>query len=451
VDSYQNLAKQVGSTTTEIAKLSVYFFRQGLAQKDALAMTEVAATAAKVASIDATESANFLTSAINGFGMASSDAMGVSDKFAALGASSASSYEELAIALSKVAPVAKVAGVDIDQMMGFIAKGVETTREAPENIGTAFKTIFARMTQLTDFGKTLEDGMSVNKVEEALALAGVALRDEQGNFRNMGDVITELGYKFDGLDRNTQSYIATAMAGTRQQSRLLAVLQNFDRTMELVDVSQNSAGATMRQHADYTRSMEAAMNGLTTSFQMLVTRISDSQAIIDLINTLSGAIDIVGGVMGFMVSATDSAILNTGIFISSLMALSAIFLLLKSRIMGFILSANMKNAAMKLSTFLTNKDIAAKKLQILLENIQTTQIKKSTALILLQVSSEKLKLFFKKAVTAETLKNIVASMLSAKSNKILTATNFTVGGSAKFAGVGLKAMAKGFLSAAFGL
>jgi TP901 family phage tail tape measure protein len=402
VDSYQNLAKQVGSTTTEIAKLSVYFFRQGLAQKDALVMTEVAATAAKVASIDATESANFLTSAINGFGMASSDAMAVSDKFAALGASSASSYEELAIALSKVSPVAKVAGVDIDQMMGFIAKGVETTREAPENIGTAFKTIFARMTQLTDFGKTLEDGMSVNKVEEALALAGVALRDEQGTFRAMGDVITELGYKFDSLDRNTQSYIATAMAGTRQQSRLLAVLQNFDRTMELVDVSQNSAGETMLQHAEYAQSMEAAMNGLTTSFQMLVTRISDSQAIIDLINTLSGAIDIVGAVMGFMVNATDSAVLNTGIFISSLMALSAIFLLLKSRIMGFILSANMKNAAMRLSTFLTNKDIAAKKLQILLENIQTTQIKKSTALILLQVSSEKLRLFFKKAVTAET-------------------------------------------------
>ena len=402
MDSYQNLAKQVGSTTTEIAKLSVYFFRQGLAQKDALVMTEVAATAAKVASIDATESANFLTSAINGFGMASSDAMAVSDKFAALGANSASSYEELAIALSKVAPVAKVAGVDIDQMMGFIAKGVETTREAPENIGTAFKTIFARMTQLTDFGKTLEDGMSVNKVEEALALAGVALRDEQGTFRAMGDVITELGYKFDGLDRNTQSYIATAMAGTRQQSRLLAVLQNFDRTMELVDVSQNSAGETMLQHADYAQSMEAAMNGLTTSFQMLVTRISDSQAIIDLINTLSGAIDIVGAVMGFMVNATDSAILNTGIFISSLMALSAIFLLLKSRIMGFILSANMKNAATRLSTFLTNKDIAAKKLQILLENIQTTQIKKSTALILLQVASEKLRLFFKKAVTALT-------------------------------------------------
>ncbi|MFW6311866.1 MAG: phage tail tape measure protein, partial [Nanoarchaeota archaeon] len=175
----------VGSTTEEIAKLSVYFFRQGRSTEEALKLTEAAATAAKVASIDAMESANYLTSAINGFGLATERAMEVSDKFAALGASSASSYEEMAVALSKVAPSANVAGVGIDFMLGMLAKGVETTREAPENIGTAFKTIFARMTQIKDFGATIEEGMSMNKVEEALKSIGVALTNEQGKFRDM--------------------------------------------------------------------------------------------------------------------------------------------------------------------------------------------------------------------------------------------------------------------------
>jgi TP901 family phage tail tape measure protein len=230
--------------------------------------------------------------------------MAISDKFAALGANSASSYEEMAIALSKVAPVAKTAGVGIDTMMAFLAKGIETTREAPENIGTAFKTIFARMTQLRDFGKTLEEGVGVNTVEDALATAGIALRDNQGVFRDMGEVLTELGYKFDGLSRNQQSYIATALAGTRQQSRLLAVMQNFDRTMQLVDISTESAGATLAQHAKYAGGMEAANAQLQTSFQQIITSLVNSEVVIGVIKLLAGLLEglsKIAGVLAFVV------------------------------------------------------------------------------------------------------------------------------------------------------
>ena len=299
VDAYQNLATQVGTTTSEVAKLAVFFARQGRSAAEAFELTKVAAMAAKVASIDATESANYLTSAINGFRLSVDQAMDISDKFAALGASSASSYQEMAVALSKVAPSAKVAGVNIDQMLGFLAKGIETTREAPENIGTAFKTVFARMTQLRDFGKTLEEGVAVNTVEEALRTAGVALRDNQGNFRDMGQVLTELGYKFEGLTRNQQAYIATALAGTRQQSRLLAVLQDFDRTMELVDVSLDASGATMAQHAEYAGGMEAASARLANAWQKVITNFIEADVVIGIVKVLTG-------LMNFLATAVDN-------------------------------------------------------------------------------------------------------------------------------------------------
>lgn len=295
-NQFQSLALEVGTTTDQVAKLAVFFARQGRTAEEAFRLTKVAAMAAKVASIDASESANFLTSAINGFGLAIDQAMDVSDKFAALGASSASSYQEMAVALSKVAPSAKVAGVNIDQMLGFLAKGIETTREAPENIGTAFKTVFARMTQLRDFGKTLEEGVAVNTVEEALRTAGVALRDNQGNFRQMGDVLTELGHKFEGLSRNQQAYIATALAGTRQQSRLLAVMQNFDRTMELVQTSTEAAGATLAQHAEYSEGMEAANARLQTSFQKIITSLVSSDAVIAVIDAIAKGLNNIANV-----------------------------------------------------------------------------------------------------------------------------------------------------------
>jgi TP901 family phage tail tape measure protein len=321
---YQDMALTIGTTTEQVAKLGVFFARQGRSASEAMELTRVAALAAKVASIDATESANFLTSAINGFGLAIDQAMDVSDKFAALGASSASSYQEMAVALSKVAPSAKVAGVNIDQMLGFLAKGIETTREAPENIGTAFKTVFARMTQLRDFGKTLEEGVAVNTVEEALRTAGVALRDNQGNFRQMGDVLTELGYKFEGLSRNQQAYIATALAGTRQQSRLLAVLQNFDRTMELVQTSTEAAGATLAQHTEFSGGMEAANARLQTSFQQIITNLISSDAVIAVVNLMAKAIQ---NLSKFVVVLTIvMGLLTAGLIIYNLAKKSSILL-----------------------------------------------------------------------------------------------------------------------------
>jgi TP901 family phage tail tape measure protein len=187
------LARQTGFTATEIAQLSTQYFRQGRALQDVLILTEVTAKAARIAGISTAESVTYLTSAVNGFGLAADQALAVSDRFAALAASSATSYEELANGLSKFAAQANVAGVSIDFAMGMLAKGVETTREAPETIGTAIKTILARMRELTDYGKTLEEGMDVNRVERALKQVGIQLRDANGQFRDMEQVLTEVG------------------------------------------------------------------------------------------------------------------------------------------------------------------------------------------------------------------------------------------------------------------
>jgi TP901 family phage tail tape measure protein len=189
----QAIAKETGFTATEVAKINTLFLRQGRSVSEAANLTRVAAQAARIASISGAESANFLTSAVNGFGLAASEVLAVSDRFAAIAANSASSYEELAIGLSKFAAQANVAGISMDFAMGLLAKGVETTREAPETIGTALKTVLARMRELTDFGKTLEDGMDISRVEGALRQVGIALRDQSGQFREMEDVLTDIG------------------------------------------------------------------------------------------------------------------------------------------------------------------------------------------------------------------------------------------------------------------
>jgi TP901 family phage tail tape measure protein len=314
VGTFQNLAKETGFTTTEIAKLSTVYFRQGRALKDVIELTTIAAKAARIAGIGATESANLLTAAVNGFGLAAKEAEAVSDKFAALAASSASSYQELAVGLSKFASQAKVAGLSLDFAMGLLAKGVETTREAPESIGTALKTILARMRELTDLGKTLEDGMDVSRVDTALRQIGVNLRDTNGQFRDMEDVLTEVGNKFSSLNKMQQASVAVALAGTRQQSRLLAIFQDFDRTLELVQTSEESAGATTAQHLKFMEGMEASLTNLRTSYQKFITTITESEVVIGIVRTLSASIDLVtNGLNSLGLSGKNAMIIMIGL------------------------------------------------------------------------------------------------------------------------------------------
>jgi TP901 family phage tail tape measure protein len=316
--TYQNLAKETGLAVAEISGVVVEFLKQGRTMKEALELAEVAAKAAKVAGISANDAVNYLTAAVNGFGLAADKAVDIADKFSAVAASSATDFNELAIAMSKVAPVAKTAGVGVDFMMGVLAKGLETTREAPENIGTAFKTIFARMREVTDIGKATEDGMSLNRVEKALASINVPLRDVSGQFRNLEDVLIDVGDKWDTLTSIEQAYIATSLAGTRQQPRLLAIFNDFARTKELIELSSESVGALQFQHIDYMDGMEAAMNQLQNSWQGFIMALTSSDVVIGIINAMTFAVEKLADVFKFISGPVGYTIFILGLLGTSL-------------------------------------------------------------------------------------------------------------------------------------
>ena len=294
VGSYQQLALQCGATTKEIAQVSTEYMKQGKTIQESLILTEAAVKAAKVARVSVGDSVNYLTTALNGFRLSAEDAMKVSDKFAAVAASSATDYDELAIALSKVASQANLAGMSIDYTTALLTKGLETTREAPETMGTALKTIIARMRELGDYGETLDDGMDINNVESQLQYIGIALRDQQGELRSTEDVLDELGKKWDTLNKNQQAAIAKALAGTRQQSRLIAMMEDYERVTELQEIAQRSAGATASQAATYLEGMEAAMNKIQVAWEKIVMNLTNSELVINTFNIIANTLDKTG-------------------------------------------------------------------------------------------------------------------------------------------------------------
>ena len=318
-EAFNSIASASGFTTAEIGQVASEYFRQGESLSNVLVLTEAAAKAAKVAGIDASDSVRYLTSAVRAYRLEASDAMMVSDKFAALAASTATDYEGLATAMSKVAAQASSSGVGMDNLMGMMATAMDVTQEAPENIGTAFKTILARMSEIKDYGKVLEDGVDANRVEKALKLVNVQLFDQNNEMRALDEVLLEVGGQWGGLNKSQKAYLATSLAGTRQQTRLLAVMENMDRVEKNIQTSRDSAGATNAQQLKNVESLAFAMNKLNVTYQKFTKNISGSKLVLGIINTFSK-------VMEGVVATTDNWLGKSAFWISTLTAVSAVLI-----------------------------------------------------------------------------------------------------------------------------
>ena len=296
-DSFNSLAKQYSITTKDLTEGAKLFYQQGLNAADTMKMVEASTISAALGEVTMTEAANTLTAAIQGYNESAAVAMDYTDKIAMVGAVSAADFNELSTAMEKTASSAYTAGIDFDHLLGYLGKMIEVTREAPANLGTAMKTIIARFEDMKkDPMAILEDGVSANKVEAALSTIGIALRNSEGEFRALQDVMDELGMKWNSLTRNQQAYIATVAAGSRQQSRFLALMNNYDRTLDLITESQNSAGAAAQQYATYQDSITAAQNRLTASWEKFYSKIVDNSAIKFAINSLSKLVEVLSNI-----------------------------------------------------------------------------------------------------------------------------------------------------------
>lgn len=304
--NFINMAKTTGMALDDVTRSAVLFFQQGLNKDEVLTMTEVTSQFAKVAGIDATDAADKLTAAVNGYCLAAENAAEVADKFNKVAAVSAADINELSTAFSKAAAQANQAGVSMDNYLAYIATMEEATREAPENIGTSLKTIFSRMQQIKT-GNNTEDDVDVNQVETALKSVNIQLRDATGQLRDLEEIFSELGPKWNQLDRNTQAYIGTIVAGTRQQSRFITLMQNWDRVLELAEESENSAGQQALMHAKAMESVESKVQQLNVAWQQFISSLTDSNAIKTVITTITKLVNILNS------GSRPTVLLATGI------------------------------------------------------------------------------------------------------------------------------------------
>ena len=244
IGSLSTAAKDLGATTaftaTEVSNLQTEFAKLGFSTDEILAATEATLALAAATQSDLATAAKVAGSTVRAFGLSAEDTQRVVDVMAKSFSSSALDLEKFEVAMRQVAPVAKNAGLTIEDTTAFIGiladRGVDAS-----TAGTGLRNVFLELAkQGISFNEAMERiNSSTNKNATALELFG-----KRG------------------------ATIATILAETGDQAAILTGKLN------------NSAGAAQRMADEQLNTLQGRVTILNSAWEGFILSLEDGSGVI---------------------------------------------------------------------------------------------------------------------------------------------------------------------------
>lgn len=300
-------AKQLSATTLDYTNASLIYYQQGLDDKAVQERSDVTVKMANVTGTAAQTVSDQLTAVWENF-MKDGEhtAEWYADVMTALGAATASSTDEIAEGLEKFAAVADTVGLSYEYATAALTTITAKTRQSADVVGTALKTLFARIEGL-NLGETLDDGTTLNKYSSALEAVGVNIKNEAGQLKDMDEILDEIGAKWNTIGKDQQIALAQTVAGVRQYNQFIALMDNWDFMQENLQTVAKASGTLNKQNEIYAESWEAAKKRVQAAAEGIYQDLLKDDFFIQLTNNfgsilefIDSIIDSLGGLSGVL-------------------------------------------------------------------------------------------------------------------------------------------------------
>ncbi len=211
------------------------FAQAGLDAKDSLKATETALLGINATGAETGEIFNAIIGANRIFGIEFEDSARVIDKVRKVEAAFAVESKDLIASIQAIGPAITVLNGDIDDLFATIAALGEAARVSGKEAANSLKRVFSRLS-------------SVEGVK-ALQELGVTVYETTDTFRPLRDILGDLSKALETASQVERQNIAIVLAQVRQYSKFLALLQNYDRALEALEISQSSFGDAFKANS----------------------------------------------------------------------------------------------------------------------------------------------------------------------------------------------------------
>ena len=296
-------AQELSTTTSKYAEASLIFFQQGLSDAAVKERTDTVIKMANITGEAMTDVSSYMTAIWNNFADGTKNLEYYADVIVKLGADTASSSEEIAGGLEKFIAIGDQIGLSYEYAAAALTTITAQTRQSEDVVGTALRTIFARIQGLS-LGETLDDGTTLNKYSSALQKVGVNIKDASGQLKDMDVILDDLGSKWGTLGRDTQIALAQTVGGVRQYNQIIALMDNWEFFQKNLQTAYSSEGSVEKQVAIYEESWRAAENRVKAAAEGIYDALLDEKIFIQLdgfftkiLNTVQGVVEGMGGMV----------------------------------------------------------------------------------------------------------------------------------------------------------
>lgn len=238
------------------------------------------------------------------FGIEASNAMSIVDKFNEVGNNFSISSAGIGEALLRSASSLAAAGNDIDESIAMIT-AMNTTLQNPEKVGTALKTISARLRNTAGALQELEidsDGAveSVTKLQTQLlnlTNGKVDIMLDSETFKSTYQILKELSAEWDNLTDKSRADITRLIAGNNQNNALSSLMINFSQTQDIIDASVGSFNSAMKENERVLDSINGKISQFTAAFQQLSNTVISSDFIKGIVDSGKTFIEILNTII----------------------------------------------------------------------------------------------------------------------------------------------------------
>lgn len=305
-----DLGNEYGRSFEDVSDVALRFAQAGYNMNDTLSNTKALLLGMNTAELEASSGTTELIGILSQWGMEASELTTVIDKLNYTADNNAITTQDLADALLKASSMARTAGMSFDDTVGVLTAMKVASGAAGKEVGNAFKSIAAYIQR----PKSLElfDSMGIdvfkdevtgellpmmeilqnmsnkwnnsqNEMVDALVKSGDAAQmmseewaiatgtlDEYNQYQEAAAAATD---KANDAESRAQ---AQAAAGVFRRNYYIALMENFNKAVEISDDLINAEGHSAEENSRYMETLTAKTNQLVVALTELAVAAADS-------------------------------------------------------------------------------------------------------------------------------------------------------------------------------
>lgn len=304
-DKSVGMAKDLNASATNVLEAVKIYSTANATADDILRKAKPAIMLSNVSGMSGADSAKMIQTSLNQFDLKDTEEglLDITDTLqyvaGQLNYDFTEGMKEITEGIEASGSVAKNAGLNMQEYAAMVGVAIEQTGQSGSTIGQSYKTIFSRITRASSVeGTSTED---ISKAETALRGIGVDVRSSNNEFRDMSDIMADIGKKWNSLTDVQRANVGYEVAGTRQLNILNSLFGSWEKYADIMADIDGRAGTTLENQNVYAESLRGYMEDISATTKSIWSNVFESddfKNVLGTFNDLLGVIDKITGAIG---------------------------------------------------------------------------------------------------------------------------------------------------------